>query len=68
MFLHSLPSSNGTSAAFRISMYNVLINLKSIQDKNFVDNYLSELEELKNEVKGLYSEIREWIKENGFEV
>ncbi|MDK2886070.1 MAG: methenyltetrahydrofolate cyclohydrolase [Thermosipho sp. (in: thermotogales)] len=55
-------------AAFRISMYNVLINLKSIQDKNFVDNYLSELEELKNEVKGLYSEIREWIKENGFEV
>ncbi|MBO8161595.1 MAG: cyclodeaminase/cyclohydrolase family protein [Thermosipho sp. (in: Bacteria)] len=55
-------------AAFRIAMYNVLINLKSIKDEEFVDNYKSELQELKNEAQGIYKDIRELIKENGFEI
>jgi len=61
-------ASELAKAAFRISVYNVLINLKSIKDKEFVEKYITELQELKNEVKGLYSEIREWIKENEFEI
>jgi formiminotetrahydrofolate cyclodeaminase len=61
-------ASELAKAAFRISMYNILINLKSIKDNDFVERYVSELQELKNEVKGLYSEIRERIKENGFEI
>lgn len=55
-------------AAYRIAMYNVLINLKSIKDKEFVEKYITELEELKNEVRGFYTDIRELVKENGFEI
>ncbi|MBB6061695.1 formiminotetrahydrofolate cyclodeaminase [Thermosipho japonicus] len=55
-------------AAFRIGMYNVLINLSSIKDEEFVRKYKEELEELKNEVEGIYKSIRELVKENGFEI
>lgn len=55
-------------AAFKIAMYNVLINLSSIKDEEFVSKYKEELEELRNEVEGLYNSIRELIKGNGFEI
>ncbi|ANQ54340.1 formiminotransferase-cyclodeaminase [Thermosipho affectus] len=55
-------------SSFRIAMYNVLINLSSIKDEDFVKEYKEELEDLKNEVDGLYKNIRELIKENGFEI
>ncbi|ABR31262.1 formiminotransferase-cyclodeaminase [Thermosipho melanesiensis] len=55
-------------ASFRIAMYNVLINLSSIKDEEFVKKYREELQEIRNEVEGMYRSIRELIKENGFEI
>ncbi|QTA37859.1 cyclodeaminase/cyclohydrolase family protein [Thermosipho ferrireducens] len=55
-------------AAFKIAMYNVLINLKSIKDSAFVKHYEEELKELKGEIEGIYNNIKELIAANGFEI
>jgi len=53
-------------AACKIGEYNVMINLKSIEDESYKNKVLDEMYEVIGEAKVYYERIRELVKENGF--
>ncbi len=53
-------------ASASIGKYNVIINLKALDDEEYKRKIVDELNEAFNEAKVYYDRIKELIKENGF--
>ncbi|MGC8820324.1 MAG: cyclodeaminase/cyclohydrolase family protein [Fervidobacterium sp.] len=53
-------------AACKIGEYNVMINLKSINDDKYKNSVLGGMYEVMQEAKVYYERIQELVKENGF--